>query len=294
MRKNAGSVKTANSGHLRRVAFRLVGVNKKTGRRIKVAFFKPEDDEAKTDPRPQILESAEKCWSLISSNEDARQTVQGLIDAGCDWVQVLWCVEGFCQHYELPGKIVRTTFSKTLSPLSKKISKFEQKMARWEAAIRKFNEEMTDFVHVDLSSHTPDFDAYRAVLGLAQKAALPSGRQPHINEENATYLYHLLVQSTGRPHYREIADLIEERLNHTDTANALYQDMANSPWLRPSKSDLRRKNVNIEAVDLRDMVKRFKKNDPQGFISLLQGVKFGLKHVPAGWRKMPAVVEGTT
>jgi hypothetical protein len=277
----------------RKVAYRLVGTNKITGRRIKVAVFEPEADEDRADPRPRILESAQRCWNLISSSEHARQTVQELIDAGCDWVQVLWCVDGFCQHYELPGKVVRTAFSKTLGPLSKRISKFEQKIARWDSAIREFNQEITDLVDIDLSSHAPDFEAYRGVLGLAQKAALPSGRKPHINEENATYLYHLLVESTGRPHYRQIADLIAERLKHRDAANVLYQDIADSPLIRPGKSGLRRRKLAIEAWDLRYTVKRFKKIDPQRFMSLLEGVKFGLNHIPPSWRKMPSVSEGT-
>jgi hypothetical protein len=292
--KNAGSARDS-SGRRRKVAYRLVGVNKTTGRRIKVAVFEPEedDDEAKPDPRRRILASAQKCWELISNNEDVRQTVQELLDAGCDWVQLLWCVDGFCQHYELPGTVVRTAFSKTLGPLSKRISKFERKISRWEATIREFNQEITDSTHVDLSSHTRDFEAYRAVLRVAQKAALPSGRKPHINEENATYLYHLLVRSTGRAHYREIADLIAERLKHANAADDPYQELANSPLFSPGKSGSRRKKPAMEAWDLRYMVKRFRKNDPQRFMSLLEGVNFGLKHIPDAWRKMPPGPEGT-
>jgi hypothetical protein len=270
-------------------------VNKTTGQRIKVAVFEPEEDdyEATADPRPAILASAQKCWSLISNNEDARQTVQELLDAGCDWVQLLWCVDGFCHHYELPGMVVRNAFSKTLRPLSKRISKFQQKIARWKADIREFNQEISDLVHVDLASQAPDFDAYRAVLDVARKFALPTGRKPHINEENATYLYHLLVQSTGRPHYREIADLIAERLEHANATNALCQNITDDPLLRPGRSGSRRTKPAMEAWDLRYMVKRFRKNDPQRFMSLLEGVKFGLKHIPDAWRKMPAVFEGT-
>jgi hypothetical protein len=291
--QNGGSARDS-SGSRKKVAYRLVGVNKATGRRIKVAVFEPEeDDEATADPRPAILASAQKCWSLISNDEDARRTVQELIDAGCDWVQLLWCVDGFCQHYELPGMVIRTDFSKTLRPLSKRISKFEQKMARWETAIRDFNQEITDLVHVDLASQAPDFDAYRAVLDVAQKFALPTGRKPHMNEEGATYLHHLLVQSTSRPHYREVAYLIVARLKHANAANALHQEIADDPLLRPRKPGSRLKKPAMEAWDLRYMVKRFKKNNPQRSKSLLEGVKFALKHIPDAWRKMPPVLEGT-
>jgi hypothetical protein len=129
---------------------------------------------------------------------------------------------------------------------------------------------------------------------VAQTAALPSGRKPHINEENATYLYHLLVQSTGRAHYRQIACLIVERLKHANAADALYQNISDDPFPRPGKPGSRRTKPAIEAWDLRYMVKRFRKNDPQKFMSLLEGVKFGLKHTPDAWRTtMPPVLEGT-
>jgi hypothetical protein len=128
-----------------------VGVNKKTGRRIKVAFFKPEDDEAKTDPRPKIHKSAKECWDLISTNEDARRTLQKLVDAGCDWVQLLGCVNGFCEHYELPGEMWNAAFTQTLRSTSKKVAGFEKKIARWEENIRRFNAEITDLTHVDLA-----------------------------------------------------------------------------------------------------------------------------------------------
>jgi len=49
----------------------------------------------------------------------------------------------------------------------------------------------------------------------------------------------------------------------------------------------------MEAWDLRYMVRRFKKNDPQRFMALLKGVKFGLKHIPDAWRTMHPVLEGT-
>jgi hypothetical protein len=289
MRNSHSSSKNSRAPS-RNVAFRLAATNKVSGRRITVAFFEPEEDEeAKADPRPRMLESARRCWNLISGSEEARQTVRQLIDAGCDWVQLLWCVNGFCEHYELPGKIFRSAFSRTLRGLSKRISGFEQKIRRWEADIRAFNEEITDYVHVDLSSHAPDFEAYRAVLSLAQKAALPSGRKQNANEENATYLYHLLVESTARPHYKEVADLIEERLKHTAMAEVAYEGLREHSLSCPGNSEVKQKNVTIDATDLQKIVKRFRKNNPERSISLLYGVRFGLKHIPSGWRKMPAL-----
>ena len=101
--------------------------------------------------------------------------------------------------------------------------------------------------------------------------ALPAGKRPRTAEENLAYLYHLLVRSTERAHYREIADLAQERLN-----------------CRESETPLR----TIGEADIRDMLKRFKKNDPSRYAALNQGAKFGLSVVPSAWRRMPLFVKG--
>ena len=131
---------------------------------------------------------------------------------------------------------------------------------------------ITDLTCVDLASHAPNFEEYRAALRLAEINSLPSGKKPHTKEENASYLYHLLVKTSGKPHFKEIAYLIEERLKRGETKGQLITDLT--------------------AENIRDMVKRFKSNDPVRFMSLLQGVKFGLKHVPRDWHTMPTIVEG--
>jgi hypothetical protein len=145
-------------------------------------------------------------------------------------------------------------------------------MARWEGVIKKFNDRVTELAHVDLASHAPNFEGYRAALRVAQINALPSGRRPHIKEENAAYLYHLLVASTGKPHYKEVADLIEDRLRCGESQGQLRTDLV--------------------ATDLRDIVKRFKRDNLPRFMSLLQGVTFSLRQIPAAWHKMPTAVEG--
>jgi hypothetical protein len=51
--------------------------------------------------------------------------------------------------------------------IGKRLQEFDATVTQWESKIRKFNEEIERTLDVDLSSHSPKFDAYKAALWVA-------------------------------------------------------------------------------------------------------------------------------
>lgn len=258
-----------NQERRRKVAFSLSGVNTTTGHKIKVAVFEPErDDEDRADPRPAMEEAAKKCWALISTDTGAKNVTQDLLNKGCDWVQLLAHVERYCEAREARWKELQKEFSKYLRGLSRKILRFDSRVEQWEVTLRKFNEEIEQLTHVDLSPHTPSFEAYRAALRVAQVNALPSGKKQKIEHECVTYLYHLLDVCTGKPRFKEVADLLQARLDCDKSTRGVEP---------------------IDVETLHDIIKSFKESEWPRYNSLRQGVKFGLRFIPPSWRKLPSV-----
>jgi hypothetical protein len=240
-------------------------VNDRTGETIKVDVFAPDrDEEDAMDLRPACLETAKDCWRLISKNGTAQAAMRNL--QGCDWVQPLAFVDLYCRACGPEGVDFCKDNVKYQRKLARRISRFEATVTKWESAIRTFNADITELVHVELAPHAPRFDAYKQVLWIARTHALPSARKLRIAEECLVYLRHLLVLSTGRPHYREIGDLILARLA---CDNSLH------------------KTKEFDAAMIRDHIEYFRKTEPDEYESLRKAAKSFLRQAPPEWRVLP-------
>ena len=173
---------------------------------------------------------------------------------GCDWVQLLAYVEQFCQHPKSEAAFSEAT--NYLVSLNERIKKFGSKTKKWEDQINRINSQIEAELHVDVAAHAPDFEAYRAALHVAQVAALPSVKIPKIRQETVVYLYHLARLSTGRAHYKELADILQARLN----ANK-YPEMVTQNYFETT-------------------LKRFKQEKTHTHFKLQKVVQIGLKWAP--------------
>src|SRR6266576_470420 len=262
--KNGTSVQIAERKKTsKQIAYRIPLKNKETGQRIKVAFFQPDQEDDK-DPRLSMLEAAKKCWKTISHDKSAVAATKLLTARGCDWVQLLALVEQYCHYPSSELKQIEIDAAKLSLELNKKIGKFESKMAKWETEIGRINSLIEEELYVDVAAHAPKFDAYKAALHVARLAALPSAKNPHIEKESIVYLYHLINLSTGRAHYKELADILQARLHSRGWGG-------------------------IDADDLQRILKRFRKDNPTRYTELQKAARLGLRWAPFSQFTLPPV-----
>jgi hypothetical protein len=247
----------------RKIANRLRGVHEETGQEISVAVLKPEPDEDEKDPRPAMLDAATKCWERISTNEhphgkEGCEAVRLLNESGWSWVPVLALVEQYCNYPASHLEEVHDEFKEYLRKMNKKIRRFESKITKWEAEIRAINTEIEDYLHVDVAAHAPQFTAFKGALQIAKVNSLYRTRKKEIEKESIVYLCHLIKLSTGRAHYKELANILYARAGQSFDEHTLEITMA-----------------------------RFKEDNPSRYRDLQQGARSLLRDQPFSDQKFP-------
>jgi hypothetical protein len=222
-----------------------------------------------------MLKAARKCWEAISHDERGKAATKLLDDGGCHWVLVLFIVENYCQHFRSEGKAEHVKFTEDMGKLSKKISKFASRVRKWEAAIEKMNSQIEDALPLDASAHTPDLVPYQTVLRVARILALPSTMDLTRKKDLIVLLYHLAKISTGKAHYRELADILQARLNAGPDQTTMDESTLDENTLKGS-------------------VKRFKREDPANYRKLGKAVRTLVEGAPfARYKLPPPYVKGT-
>ena len=267
----------------KRVHYKIPLRNRMTGQRIKVSVFKAEPaHEQEIDPRPSMQKAAFKCWNTIfqpqkdakGSHYDADTTkayegIKLLVDRGCDWVQIFSLIEQITVYPRSELSQMHRDMADFLAKESKKIRNFEKSVEAWEKEMREINSEIEQLHHVDVTSHAPDFEAYKAALRVAQINALPSARKANIQKESVVYLYHLLKLSTGSPHYKQLTDILNTRLRGVNRSE-------------------------FDEKTLQRIVKRFKLENPEHFRKLEDGARRSRQLAPADWYVLPSLeIRGT-
>jgi hypothetical protein len=186
-----------------------------SGKRFRVAVFASGESNMSPSYR-DLRRHATKCWATIEnaakdSPVDAIESAKRLVAAGCDWVYLLAVVEVYCltPSPELTSETQRR--NKQLRMLSRKIAGFASRLSKLRKQIEDLNRDIGASTGIDAAPHAPDFTEYDGVLAMAQSLTLPSAQVSKAEKGALTFLYHLVKSATGRPHYRELADLVQAR-----------------------------------------------------------------------------------
>ena len=255
----------------KKILIRMPIEHKVTGTKINVTIFEPEE-EGGVGPSSLMLNAATTCWEAISKDRDAVTATKLLNESGCHWVLVLFFVEHYCRHFQPEEKKQYKDYKDSLRKLNRKIAKFASRVVKWETRINKINSQIEDELLIDVAAHAPSLAAYKLVLDVARKLALPSMMQLKTKKECVVCLYHFARLSTGRAHYKELVDILHARLN----------------------ADSDRISRMIRESDLKDIVRRFKQEDPAGYRELEKAIPTLVKGAPfAAYQLPPADLKGT-
>ena len=126
------------------------------------------------------------------------------------------------------------------------------------AEIRAINTEIEDYLHVDVAAHAPQFTAFKGALQIAKVNSLYRTRKKEIEKEAIVYLCHLIKLSTGRAHYKELANILYARAGQSFDEHTLEITMA-----------------------------RFKEDNPSRYRDLQQGARSLLRDQPFSDQKFP-------
>ncbi len=252
----------------KKIQFRLRFKNPATGKRFTVTIFEPyEQDEG--NPSLLMLTAATRCWKAISQDQIAQEATRTLNRKGGTWVFVLGIVEYYCQYFGPMGRKRHRDLIASLASLNKKIAKFEARVKKWEAEINEMNSSIENELPIDIATHMPSFAAYRTVLQVARELSLPSMMDLTRKKNHIVLLHHFAEVSTGKAHYKEIANILQARLD--------------------SENDAAMPEKTIDESTLKRTVKRFKQKDPEGYRKIETAVRALLKGALFADCKIPPV-----
>jgi hypothetical protein len=251
-----------NQNTTKKIQFLIPFKNTVTAKRINVTVFEPEE-ENDGDLCLQMLNAATTCWKKLSDDKEEVAATKLLDEKGCHWVFVLFVVEYYCRHLRPEEKAKHVEFTESMAKLNKRIAKFASRVTKWEAEIDKMNSQIEDELPIDATAYSPEFAAYQAFLRVARVLALPSMMDLKGKKGCVICLYHFAKLSTGKCRYRELADILQARLN----ADSQHRE--------------------IDVRDLKDTVKRFKREDPAAYRKSEKTVRTFLKGAPFAAYQLP-------
>jgi len=264
----------------KKTQFRIPLQHTVTGKRINIRVLEPEQEEL--DPHFEMLKVARRCWEAISGDQTSKAATMRLDENRGHWVLLLFFVEHYCQHFRPQGKKEHNKFTKNIRKLKRKIAKFASSVRKWEAEIEKMNSEMEDALPIDAAAHSPDLPRYQAVLHVATVLALPSMMNATRKKDLIVLLYHLAKISTGKAHYEELADILQERLNAESEQE-----------LNPVPNQSVTNESTLDANTLKRTVTRFRREHPARYRKLEQTLRTLVEGAPfAHYELPPAVVKG--